>query len=84
MLPQNSTFQHPIAYSQPHSNGNYQFDLKLNVDFQTGRVMLNLPQNHPTPFIRKEQIPLVNSTIYTHQSFMPYSNYPLPKTYSQK
>jgi hypothetical protein len=43
-------------------NGAYSFDLKLNVDFNTGHVQLKTPPS--VPFVRKQQIPVSNAILY--------------------
>jgi len=47
---------------QSNMNGAYSFDLKLNVDFNTGHVQLKTPPS--VPFVRKQQIPTSNAIFY--------------------
>jgi hypothetical protein len=48
---------------QANMNGAYSFDLKVNVDFNTGHVQLKTPPS--LPFVRKPQIPISNAMFYT-------------------
>ena len=43
---------------------NYTFDMRVNVDFNTGYINFNVPNQ---PFVRKDSIPI----IYTSQSQLP-------------
>ena len=71
MLPPNNNY---YPYQGPPATNNYTFDLKLNVDFNNGRVGLGLPHNSP-PFQKNHQVPLV----YTEPSHVtPVSSYQVP------
>lgn len=52
MLPQSS----PYSYNQAPNPGQYSFDLKVNVDLQSGKIGLGVPPKYPhgaPPFARK-------------------------------
>lgn len=68
MLPQGSY----LSVHPPQNPGMCEFDLKVNVDFQTGKINLNVPHNNQ-PFARKQTVPLA----YGSQPGLPYqaSNY---------
>jgi len=55
MLSPNNNY---YLYQGPPSRNNYTFDLKLNVDFNNGRVGLGLPYNAP-PFEKTHQVPAI-------------------------
>ncbi len=55
MLPHNNNY---YSYQTLPSKGNYTFDLKVNVDFNNGRVNLNVPPP-PAPFQKKPEIPVI-------------------------
>lgn len=53
----------PLPNSLPHNhplgpNGVQSFDLKVNVDFNTGHVRLNMPHGPADPFSRKQLVPI--------------------------
>lgn len=59
MLPHNNY----LSYQTLPSPSQYTFDLKVNVDLQSGKIGLGVPQNvQPLPaFSRKAEIPVVYS-----------------------
>ena len=62
------------SYQGPTTRNNYTFDLKLNVDFNNGRVGIGLPQNSPS-FQINNQVPVV----YAEPSrITPANNYHFP------
>lgn len=77
MLPQSS----PYSYNQAHNSGQYSFDLKVNVDLQSGKIGLGVPPKYPhgaPPFARKPQAPVGYSQPYQqlHPSRPPVYNAP--------
>lgn len=84
MLPQGSH----LSYQTLPNPGKYCFDLKVNVDFNSGKVNLNVPQNlHP--FSKKQEIPVVYTSQggypyqYPNHSMMGTSNQPVMSSYQQ-
>jgi len=63
MLPHNNNY---YSYQGLPNRGNYTFDLKVNVDFNNGKVNLGVPVPTP-PFTKKPDVPV----IYPEQVFVP-------------
>lgn len=55
MLPHNNNY---YSYQGPPNRGNLTFDVKVNVDLNSGKVNLGVPNPTP-PFIKKPDIPVV-------------------------
>lgn len=55
MLPHNNNY---YSYQGLPNRGNYTFDLKVNVDLNSGKVNLGVPAPAP-PFVKKPDVPVL-------------------------
>jgi hypothetical protein len=80
MLPNNNNY---YSYQGLPNRGNYTFDLKVNVDLNSGKVNLGVPANTP-PFNKKPDVPVVYSDKILPNPLSPYqSGYVSPYPPSQ-